>query len=77
MTGTPLLIGQVLTALVFIGIGLGLVLWLFRADGPRPTLPPAAPPAEPQPGPAAEPGRTVRLRPAPPAEPGEHRPGGS
>jgi flagellar basal body-associated protein FliL len=53
MTGTPLLIGQIVTVLLFAAVGLGLVLWLFRADPParRPT-----PPGESE------------ARPAPPAE---------
>jgi len=59
VTGTPLLIGQVVTALVFIGIGLGLVLWLFRADGPPPPRQAERPPEAPKP---------VRLRQDPPAE---------
>jgi len=64
VTGTPLLIGQILTALLFIGVGLGLVLWLFRADGP----PAPSRPAEPPP---ADPPKPVRLRPPGTAGPPE------
>ncbi len=35
MTGTPLLIAQVATLLVFAGIFLGLVLWLLRPGAKR------------------------------------------
>jgi flagellar basal body-associated protein FliL len=60
MTGTPLLIGQIVTAVIFIAVGLGLVLWLFRGDG----TPPAPPAADKPP----EPGTVIRIRPPPPQD---------
>lgn len=58
MTGTPLLIGQIVTALIFIAFGLGLVFWLFRGDS-------RAPAQKRRPGTARE----VRIGRAPPAPP--------
>ena len=76
MTGTGLLVGQILTALLFAAVGVGLVVWLFRpgaTGGPvvrqgerSPGAPRADDPAAPaDAAPPAE-HRRVRLTPQPP-----------
>ncbi len=46
MTGTPLLIGQILTIILFLGVGAALVWWCFRPDRPPERRPDAQPPRD-------------------------------
>jgi hypothetical protein len=79
MTGTGLLVGQILTALLFAAVGVGLVVWLFRpgaTGGPVVRQGERSPVATPRADDPAAPAdavppaerRRVRLTPPPPGD---------
>lgn len=66
MTGTALLIGQIVTGLLFCAIGAGLIWWLFRPSVNREAPRPVEEELRPAPGQAEAPRVKVRLT-APPS----------